>query len=329
MMKLSIIIPLYNSEKYISACLDSLLDQNLSQKEFEIIIINDGSKDRSLKIVKKYALNYSNIKIHSQNNQGASVARNKGIQIAKGEFLYFVDSDDYIVSNVLKKLVGYLNDEIDLLAFKIIQTKNTNLKFSNIESLNNSSYKIISGTAFILKYSYKDAVGWFFVRKQFLINNNLFYLEGKKLEDISFNLELFAVVKKLLFLPVDVYRYVQRPNSVMTKKGSNHNKEIILDYERVVSEFENKIMGYRAKNPEVSKKLIWKQVIYHFFLFVRILRSDLSIKEIDKKIKQYSKINLYPLKYYSESLKVNVIIFIFNHKYLFYVFIKAYRFLNN
>lgn len=328
-MKLSVIIPLYNSEKYISSCLYSLLDQDLSQKDYEIIIINDGSKDRSLEIVKKYALTNPNIKIHSQKNSGASIARNKGISIAKGEFLYFVDSDDYIASNVLKKLVGYLNDEIDILAFKTIQTLKTNLRVSNIESLNHFSDKTISGLTFILKYGYKDAVGWFFVRKQFLVKNNLLYLEGKKLEDVSFNLELFTVVKKLLFLPIDVYRYVQRPNSIMTKKGSNHQREIILDYERIVSEFENKIMGYSTQNPEVSKKLIWKQVIYHFFLFVRILRSDLSIKEIDKKIKRYKERGLYPLKYYSENLKVNVIIFIFNHKYLFYIFIKGYRFFNN
>ena len=303
MMKLSIIIPLYNSEKYISACLDSLLDQDLSQKDYEIIVIDDGSKDNGLEIVQEFALNYSNIKIHSQKNQGASVARNKGIQIAKGEFLYFVDSDDYITSNVLKELVGYLNDEIDLLAFETIQTLKTNLKLSNIESLNYFSDKIISGLTFILKYGYRDAVGWFFIRKQFLVKNNLFYLEGEKLEDISFNLELFIVVEKLLFLPMDVYRYVQRPNSVMTKKDIKHQKEIISDYERVVSEFENKIKKYKNQKPKVAKELTRKQSIYHFFLFMRLLRSDMSIKDIGKKIKQYKQTNLYPLNYYSKSLK--------------------------
>lgn len=329
MVKLSVIIPLYNSEKYISACLDSLLDQDAMNDDYEIIIINDGSTDNSLSIVNVYVKLHSNILVVSQINQGASVARNHGIKIAKGEFLYFVDSDDYITSNVFKKLIGFLCPEIDLLAFKTIQTTKTNLKISDIDHWNNFPFKIISGTDFILNYGYKDAVGWFFVRKQFLISNNLFYLEGQKLEDISFNLELFITIKKLFFIPIDVYRYVHRPNSIMTKNDPSHDREIISDYERVVSEFEKKIEEYKHKKNEISKKLIWKKRIYHFFLFMRLLRSDFNIGEIDKKILQYSKINLYPLEYYSNKFRVNMIIFIFNHKYLLYIFIYFYRNLTN
>lgn len=328
MLKLSIIIPLYNSEKYIAASLDSLLDQDLSKTDYEIIVVNDGSTDNSLTIVEEYTQKHSNIFVFSQINQGASVARNHGIKIANGEFLYFVDSDDYITSNVFKKLIGFLDKEVDLLAFRTIQTTRIDLKKSNLDRLNDFSLQTMSGTDFILKYGYKDAVGWFFVRKQFLISNNLFYMEGEKLEDISFNLELFTTINKLYYVAIDVYRYVHRANSIMTKNDPSHDREIILSYERVVSEFLNKITVYKYQNTEISKNLNWKKNIYHFFLFMRLLRSNLSISEIDKKIMQYKRINLYPLDHYSRGIKVNMMIFLFNNKLLFYSLIKFYRFLN-
>lgn len=95
-MKLSIIVPMYNVEQYIEKCLKSLLNQDLSRDDYEILIINDGSKDRSKHIVNEYMKNNKNIRMINQKNGGQSKARNTGIDNAKGEYLFFVDSDDYI-----------------------------------------------------------------------------------------------------------------------------------------------------------------------------------------------------------------------------------------
>ena len=99
--QLSIIIPLYNTEEYLERNLDSLLKQDL---EKEIIIIDDGSTDQSYVIAKKYSDKYSDIKLIQQENSGQSVARNRGLEIATGEYIFFCDSDDYVDTNSLKNL---------------------------------------------------------------------------------------------------------------------------------------------------------------------------------------------------------------------------------
>ena len=102
--KLSIIIPVYNVENYVDTCIESLYKQGISEYEFEVILINDGSTDNSLSIIQEYENKYSNITIISQKNQGLSTTRNNGIKLAKGEYLLFVDSDDLIIENILTHL---------------------------------------------------------------------------------------------------------------------------------------------------------------------------------------------------------------------------------
>ena len=104
MVKVSIIVPVYNVEKYLSKCLESLINQTL--KDIEIICVNDGSTDNSLSILKEYANKDSRIKIIDKQNEGVSVARNTGIEVATGEYLIFVDSDDYLVENACEKALN-------------------------------------------------------------------------------------------------------------------------------------------------------------------------------------------------------------------------------
>lgn len=106
MTSITIIVPVYNTENYIETCLKSLISQNLDN--FEIICINDGSTDNSFDILNKYAKHYGNIKILSQQNQGVSIARNNGLKIAKGDYVMFVDSDDWIEKNSLKIFIMQL-----------------------------------------------------------------------------------------------------------------------------------------------------------------------------------------------------------------------------
>lgn len=95
-LKLSIIIPVYNTEKYVGECLDSSVEQDILKNEYEIICIDDGSTDGSLNVLTEYSNKYENIHVYSQKNQGVSAARNAGISVASGKYVWFVDSDDYI-----------------------------------------------------------------------------------------------------------------------------------------------------------------------------------------------------------------------------------------
>ena len=121
--KISIIIPIFNTEKYLKTCLNSVLNQTL--KEIEIICINDGSTDNSLKIIEEYASKDKRIKFISQKNNGVSYARNKGLEIATGEFIGFVDSDDYASKNFFEKLYNSaLKTNSDIACGEIVKIEN-------------------------------------------------------------------------------------------------------------------------------------------------------------------------------------------------------------
>lgn len=116
-LKVSIIVPVYNSERWLPRCIESLLDQGLPQDGYEIILVNDGSTDGSLAICEKYKKEYKNVVVASQSNQGVGMARNHGLEIANGEYVCFVDSDDYIVKNGL----SYIFSHYDLTGFDLLR----------------------------------------------------------------------------------------------------------------------------------------------------------------------------------------------------------------
>ncbi|MDH6314239.1 glycosyltransferase involved in cell wall biosynthesis [Parabacteroides sp. PFB2-10] len=111
-MHLSLIIPVYNVEAYLEECLDSCLEQDIPHSDYEIIAINDGSPDGSLAILERYAAKYPNITVLSQENRGLSATRNRGIEVAKGEYIWFIDSDDWIEKNCLSSLLGHTEDMV-------------------------------------------------------------------------------------------------------------------------------------------------------------------------------------------------------------------------
>ena len=113
-MKLSIIIPVYNVEKFITRCLHSCVSQNLSINEFEIVVVNDGTRDNSMKFVSQFAEEYSNISIINQENKGLSAARNRGLSVAKGDYVWFVDSDDYLDNKALETVWNFFEKHKDI-----------------------------------------------------------------------------------------------------------------------------------------------------------------------------------------------------------------------
>ena len=114
---LSIVVPVYNAETYIKQCLDSLLEQDTEQEKYEIICINDGSTDDSLRILEEYAKKYDNIRLIDKQNEGVSVARNLGLEKACGKYVWFVDADDFIKPNCLKMIKVPIENEPDIINF--------------------------------------------------------------------------------------------------------------------------------------------------------------------------------------------------------------------
>lgn len=119
MPKISVIVPVYNTEKYIEKCLQSIINQTI--QDFEIIVVDDGSTDNSANIIKEIIENNKNIQIkyYKKENGGLSDARNYGVKFATGKYISFIDSDDYIEKNLFESLEKYINDNIDLIKFKM------------------------------------------------------------------------------------------------------------------------------------------------------------------------------------------------------------------
>ena len=125
--KVSIIVPIYNAGKFLEKCLDTLVNQTL--KDIEIILIDDGSTDDSLNVIKNYAKKYNNIKYTSKENEGQAIARNIGIQMSSGEFITFIDSDDYIEENYIEKMILNTDESTLTMCGYFIETSMENGDF--------------------------------------------------------------------------------------------------------------------------------------------------------------------------------------------------------
>ncbi len=146
MIDLSIIVPLYNTEEYIARCLDSLMNQDIPHDKYEIIVINDGSRDNGKKIVEKYASQYAQIKLFDQPNKGLSVTRNRGLKLAQGQYLYFIDSDDFVSPNSFLKIIEFMKKhEVDIFGFGIIPTTCSSLPASNFKDSAFNNLPIYNG----------------------------------------------------------------------------------------------------------------------------------------------------------------------------------------
>lgn len=210
-MKLSIIIPMYNVEKYVEKCLRSCAEQDLPSDDYEIIVINDGTKDNSLEIVENVAKDYSNITIISQENQGLSAARNKGLSLANGEYIWFVDSDDWIQENCLLKIITkFFNEDLDILA--ICAANYVNSEYHRRFSFEYSD--VLSGRNALVNRKIQACVPFSIYRRSFLVKNDLKFYIGIFHEDSEFSPRTYYLANKVSFLNDIIYFVNQNPNSI-------------------------------------------------------------------------------------------------------------------
>ncbi|WP_077154410.1 glycosyltransferase [Bacteroides bouchesdurhonensis] len=229
-IKASIIIPVYNTKKYVRQTVKSIMNQTL--KELEIIIINDGSTDESLKIVEELALQDNRIQIYSQANQGLSVARNEGIAHAQGEYLYFMDSDDLLNTNALEMCYHKCEEkELDFVFFDARTFRDdgfTNipqLSYQHTEKLEDN--KVYSGIE-VLKmqlqnYVFTPSACLNVIRRRFLADCHLLFYPGIVHEDQLFTVKLYLQASKVACIHQAFFQRRLRDNSIMTSKFSSNN----------------------------------------------------------------------------------------------------------
>ncbi|MBP6281893.1 MAG: glycosyltransferase [Leptotrichiaceae bacterium] len=311
-MKLSIIIPAYNTEEYIGQCIESVL--NIKEIENEIIIINDGSTDKTFEILKKYESKNSNIKLITQNNQGASVARNRGIKESTGDYIYFLDSDDWIETGSFEKIVKSVensynnNEEIDVLVGK----EKGFSEFTKIETLDERIPKelvgkIISGKEFMEK-SIKGKF-WnvrlpiYLYKSSLLIENNIIFPIGRKSnEDEVFSINIFYHTKRLKIVDEIFGNYRARNGSIMSVLNVRHVEDIFENAKELIETYKN------------EQDLNTKNMI--FYMIKRYYKSSM------KKAIQCNKKDIFNNIY--EQFKLDCVQYLFKTKFKKYENIELY-----
>ena len=211
-MYLSIIIPVYNTEQYIRQCVMSCI-QNVDF-EYEIIIVDDGTQDRSIKMIVDLINENDQIKLYHQTNQGLSAARNTGFKYATGQYVWFVDSDDWVCDNSIKQIASSIGQECehDIVAF------NANYLYKNNTvqtAFNIKTNKTIHGFEFLLKTPIYS-VWRFWYKREYLNDQNLLFVKGLLHEDSDFVFRSLAFAQKVIYINVLGYNYrPQRIGSIM------------------------------------------------------------------------------------------------------------------
>lgn len=218
-MKLSIIVPVYNVEQYLEICLQSLYQQSFSTEYFEVIIVNDGSTDNSMDIVKRYMEVYDNIKLIEQINQGLSVARNNGAMQAVGDYLLFVDSDDFILYDSISSLLSKAFDnDLDVLRAEYQNCDEDGNLLQQVKlSLSKVEYEniLINGDLLYQHILCEEFfVPLFLIKRSFFLLNNLSFEKGRYFEDIIFTLQLSLAAKRVMYVSDIFYIYRLRRNSI-------------------------------------------------------------------------------------------------------------------
>lgn len=276
-IKVSVIIPVYNVENYIEECVESVINQTL--KEIEIIIVNDGTKDNSIKKIEKYLSNPRVILINKENG-GVSSARNTGLKIARGEYISFIDSDDFIEPTMLEKLYNE-GEGMDIVFSNFARIDG----FGNIEIEKNNfeNLEIKEGS-----YFYNIELGYIWNKiynHKFLKEYNIKFKENMLMEDLLFSLKVFSIAKKVKYLD-KVYYYYRVGINESAVNTLIKNKELMnKTYNQLIEEVEKFLIEFEGK-----KFIKLRIFLTKIDLFVRKKKlnnekiNNKKIKEIEEKI---------------------------------------------
>lgn len=294
----SIIVPVYNVEKYVSVCIDSIVHQ--SYRNIEIILVDDGSTDKSGVICDKWQKKDRRIKVIHKKNGGLSSARNVGLDNAHGEYISFIDSDDFIKEDMLSSLIKEMkNYECDIVCCNYFYYSNNNKQLHNVQIKENKLYSSTEAINNLFYDGYYKFYAWNKLYKRSLFGYQIRYPEGKLFEDITTTYKLFKKSNNILFLNRALYFYRVRQNSITNVKFNNRTYEMI--------EAINYVKKMEKDNIEVRVGCI----LYQLFFLNNMLQGkkwDKKIYDIFKKdVNKYAK-NILISKKLSEKRKLQILV---------------------
>lgn len=309
MAKISIIVPIYNAEKNIKKCLESINEQIALESEIEVILINDGSTDNTDEIVKEYIekhMKNKDVKYFTKKNEGVAKTRNYGLNKSTGDYILFVDSDDYISKDTIKILEPYIQKNIDIIKFKLQRLDETG---KIIERVDGPVFDGITGQeAFNKLYSTDvliDSPCVYLIKKDIFTKNKLEF-KGTYHEDFGLIPILIILSSKVVSLPDYLYQYIQGQDSIT--RNDDYDKTLIkmkdcfFHYDRMLKIIEN------IKLDKITKENI--KIYYTNAILMKLS----NLKENDKKTfikemkdrKMYNNIKIRNIKQLIKKIILNI-----------------------
>ena len=278
-IKVSIIVPIYNVEQYLHKCVDSLFAQDLPSSECEIILVDDGSPDNCPQICDEYAAAHKNIRVIHQKNAGLSAARNSGFKIAQGEYICFLDSDDYWIPNVLR--YNYKNVRENGSVFE---------PFKNVKPYFDYSSEVVDGETFL-----NERLGYACYACQFLIKRELLegcvFTPGIYFEDTDWTPRMLLKAKRVASTELIVYNYLWREGSITLPTSPEKKQKILDDRMKLLRGFQE-----QSKLVKDDRWFKWHTAS----LVVTILSTIASFPRTkrDAYIREIQSLNVFPLTTY-------------------------------
>lgn len=268
-MNFSVILPIYNVEQYLGQCLESLQAQDYS--DYEVICINDGSTDRSREILAEWETRYPKMRVIDRTNGGLSAARNTGLDAAKGDYVVFVDSDDWVEPTMLDRLAVEIGSN-DMVCFACQRTDNKS--FDTLHSEQNNGWNYYNHHALENRVIPFVCVWQRCYRREFLLENNLRFREGILHEDNEFTPRACLKAKSVRVIPNVLYNYRVRPGSIMTTRGLRSKESLIT--------IGNELSELFAKEHGIDKTIAYQAFTqcYQMAFIYNTREEDLQLKHL-------------------------------------------------
>ena len=306
----SVIIPIYNVEKYLEKCLESII--NNTYKNLEIICVNDGSPDNSLAILKKFADQDSRIIIIDQINQGVAAARNNGLKAAHGEYIAFVDSDDYVHKQYFETLVHCMDttgaDAAVCNAVRVKPEESVSERY-----FRHIHYKRLSANQFFRSYYARHMV-WSRLYKKEVLEGHSFCSSVRTSDDTLFNLEVMRSTKNPLVYETDtgLYYYLQRDDSIVNSTSYLRLKDI--------SDYYLKYLSGKKINQEAWSWMLLMQVIKSALSYRYMIRYRPDVQLLTREVNKALRIHLKEMMNYDGPSKIEK-----TKHWIMYLFPELYR----
>lgn len=292
-MKLSIIIPVYNVEAYVGKCLSSVFETTASFDDFEVIVVNDGTEDGSMDVVRQFS-DRPDLTIIEQENQGLGAARMNGLTIATGEYVWFVDSDDWLMDNAVGKVLSLLADRsgVELLRFPLMCVHEDGSRDSHLD--HPVKTEVVTDGRTLIRDLELEAVGSqrYVIHRSFFSDARLYFPTGVLFEDVYFGAVLMTIAKEIHVLAEPVYYYRIRKGSIMLSLDVRSSWDMVSVHKMV--------MQFKKQSVAPSD---WPWFDRYFFRHLKLAYTRLKDYYLSPEFKRFARCNgLYVWREWNRAL---------------------------